>query len=101
VIAHSEDLRSEVKDDELVEAVKTDYRNADLDDPTLALLDYAVKLTKTPASITEQDIERLRQRDWSDQAIHDAAQVTAYFNYINRLADGLGVDLEPGMPPRP
>lgn len=62
-------------------------------------MDYAVKLTRTPASLTEQDIEHLRHLGWTDQAIHDAAQVTAYFNYINRLADGLGVDLEPEMPP--
>ena len=42
-----------------------------------------------------------RVAGWSDRAVHDAAQATAYFNYINRIADGLGVDLEPGMPPRP
>jgi len=57
-----------------------------------------VKLTRTPAAVTEQDVRNLRDSGWSDAAIHDAAQVTAYFNYINRIADGLGVDLEPGMP---
>ncbi len=51
--------------------------------------------------MVEGDIKSLRALGWSDQAIHDAAQATAYFNYINRLADGLGVDLEPEMPPRP
>jgi alkylhydroperoxidase family enzyme len=51
--------------------------------------------------VTQQDIEHLRGLGWTDRAIHDAAQVTAYFNYINRLADGLGVDLERGMPARP
>jgi uncharacterized peroxidase-related enzyme len=101
VIAHAEDLRAEVKDDALVEAIKTDYRNAELDDATRALLDYAIELTAAPASVAEQDVEHLRQLGWSDRAIHDAAQVTAYFNYINRLADGLGVDLERGMPPKP
>ncbi len=82
----------------MVEAVKSDYRNADLDEATRGLLDYAFKLTSAPASVTEQDIAQLRTLGWSDRAIHDAAQVTAYFNYINRLADGLGVDLEKGMP---
>jgi len=91
------DLRAEVKDEALAEAIKTDYRTADLDDATRALLDYAVKLTTEPSSVTEQDVDRLRQLGFSDRAIHDAAQATAYFNYINRIADGLGVDLEVGM----
>lgn len=46
------------------------------------------------------DVEGLRAAGWSDRAIHDAVQVISYFNYINRVADGLGVDLEPGMPER-
>jgi alkylhydroperoxidase family enzyme len=46
-------------------------------------------------------VDALRALGWSDRAIHDAAQVTAYFNYINRIADGLGVDLEPDMPAKP
>jgi alkylhydroperoxidase family enzyme len=40
----------------------------------------------------------LRACGLGDRAIHDATQVIAYFNYINRVADGLGIDLEPGMP---
>jgi alkylhydroperoxidase family enzyme len=47
--------------------------------------------------VTQDDIDKLRKLDLSDQAISDAAQVISYFNYINRIADGLGVDLEPGM----
>jgi alkylhydroperoxidase family enzyme len=50
--------------------------------------------------MAESDIDELRAAGLSDQAIHDAVQVIAYFNYINRIGDGLGVDLEPGMPPR-
>ena len=45
--------------------------------------------------MTKDDVETLRQIGWSDLEIHDAAQVIAYFNYINRIADGLGVDPEP------
>ena len=76
-----------------------DYRAAPLSLVDRALCDYALKLTKAPASIGEADIAALRQAGLSDRAINDAAQVIAYFNYINRVADGLGVDLEPGMPP--
>lgn len=47
--------------------------------------------------MTEADVKRLREVGLSDRAIHDATQVIAYFNYINRIADGLGVDLEQGM----
>ena len=55
---------------------------------------YAEKLTRTPAAITDADIEALRQHSFTDQAIHDATQVISYFNYINRMADGLDVDQE-------
>ena len=62
-----------------------------------ALCDHAVKLTKSPREMTEDDVLRLREAGLSDRAINDATQVIAYFNYINRIADGLGVDLEQGM----
>jgi uncharacterized peroxidase-related enzyme len=65
------------------------------------LLAYAEKLTLSPASVTAGDIQTLRRAGFSDAAIHDAAQVIAYFNYINRVADGLGVDLEAWMPGKP
>lgn len=73
-----------------------DYRQAPLSAPDRALLDFAVKLTKTPAGMTREDVEALRAHGFSDTAIHDAVQVTALFNYYNRLADGLGIDPEPG-----
>ena len=56
---------------------------------------YAAKLTRTPSRITRDDLDALREAGWSDEAIHDAAQIIGYFNYINRIANGLGVDPEP------
>lgn len=44
--------------------------------------------------MAESEVHRLREAGWSDRAVHDATQVVAYFNYINRIADGLGVDPE-------
>jgi uncharacterized peroxidase-related enzyme len=79
--------------------VKRDYRKATLPPKTRAMLDYAVKLTRTPGAMEKADVDALRAVGWDDQAIHDAAQVTAAFNYYNRLADGLGIDLEPDMAP--
>jgi hypothetical protein len=49
----------------------------------------------------EADVEALRALGFDDRAIHEAIQVVAYFNYINRVADAVHVDLEPGMPPYP
>jgi uncharacterized peroxidase-related enzyme len=77
--------------------VKTDYATAPLTPTDRALCDYAAELTRRPWAIAPADIDRLRSVGLSDRAIHDAAQVISYFNYINRIADGLGVDLEPGM----
>ena len=65
----------------------------------MAVLDFAVKLTQTPGDMKPSDVETLRQQGFTDLAIHDVVQVAAYFNYINRIADGLGVDLEPEMEP--
>ena len=49
----------------------------------------------------EEDVRALRAAGFTDSAIHDAIQVVSYFSYINRVADGIHVDLEPGMPPDP
>ena len=72
-----------------------DYRQADLPAPVRALCDYAVKLTRTPAAVGASDAEELRAQGWDDAAIHDAIQVIAYFNYINRVAEGVGIGPEP------
>jgi uncharacterized peroxidase-related enzyme len=60
-----------------------------------ALCDYAVRLTATPAEVGREDADRLRADGWTDKAIHDAIQVISYFNYINRVAEGVGIDPEP------
>ncbi len=59
-----------------------------------ALLLYADKLTAAPATITSADIEALRAEGLDDRAIHDACAIIAYFAFVNRIADGLGVQLE-------
>jgi alkylhydroperoxidase family enzyme len=62
------------------------------------MLGYAIKLTSTPAAMRETDLAPLRAAGLNDAEISHSAQVIAYFNYINRIADGLGVDLEGWMP---
>ncbi len=65
----------------------------------VVMLEYAEKVTRTPAECSSEDVNALRAAGWSDAAVHDAVQVIAYFNYINRIADALGVELESDMPP--
>jgi uncharacterized peroxidase-related enzyme len=72
-----------------------DYRQAGLDPRVRALCDLAVKMTREPASVGAEDIEGLRRLGWSDAGIHDAIQVVSYFNYINRVADAVGIEDEP------
>lgn len=59
-----------------------------------ALLDYADTLTLTPSAVRPDHIERLRDQGLDDRAIHDACAIVAYFAFVNRIADGLGVELE-------
>jgi uncharacterized peroxidase-related enzyme len=70
------------------------WPDADLPESDKAMLDYAAKLTRTPGAMTRADTDRLREHGFGDRAIHDIAQVTAYFAYVNRIADGLGVRLD-------
>lgn len=78
-----------------------DFRQAPLEPVDFALAEYAWRLTRAPWTVTSAHIAALRGEGLSDVAIHDACQAAAYFNYINRIADGLGVDLEDFMPPEP
>jgi uncharacterized protein YciW len=59
------------------------------------MLRYADKLTRTPGRMGRSDLEPLRNAGFSDQDILHIAEVTAYYAYVNRVADGLGVELEP------
>lgn len=88
------DLRAEVADDEMVDRVAVDWTDAGLDEPTHALVVFAEKLTRSPSEVDTGDIEALRAAGHDDAAISSCVQVVSYFNYINRIAEGLGVELE-------
>ena len=83
------------EDDQLADKLAKDYATARISQAEVAMLDYAAKLTREPWTIVEADIQALRQSGFSDRAILDINQVTGYYAYVNRLADGLGVTLEP------
>ena len=71
----------------------------DLSPADRALCDYAAKLTLAPGEVGEADVMGLRDEGFSEEAVTIAVQVIGYFNYINRVADGLGVDPEEWMSP--
>ena len=60
----------------------------------MAMLDYASKLTERPTDMNWKDVERLRDVGYTDRGILDINQIVSYFAYVNRVADGLGVELE-------
>lgn len=62
------------------------------------MLDYVEKLTVNPWEVSEQDLDALRQADFSERDILDINEVAAYYAYVNRIADGLGVSLESWIP---
>lgn len=74
--------------------IETDYCLAPLAPADRGMLDYAAKLTRAPWEMTEGDVRQLRACGFSDRAILDIAQVVAYYAYVNRIADGLGLSLE-------
>ena len=71
-----------------------DYTQAKVDAANRAMLDYTAKLTRRPAAVTPDDLDRLRAVGFSDQAILQINLIASWFNYINRVADGLGVGKE-------
>lgn len=79
---------------DLVSALGSDYRQVSLTSADRAMLDYAVKLTEAPATINRGDVDQLRSAGFDDRAIHDICAITAYFAFVNRIADGLGVEME-------
>lgn len=72
---------------------------AALSDADRALCDFAVRLTRVPSAVTAADVDGLRAHGFRDDQITVAVQVIGYFNYINRVAEGLGVDAEAWMTP--
>ena len=90
---------SDTAADTFVHAVARDWRQAELSDADRALCSYAEKLTRSQRDMGPIDIEALREHGFDDVAIHDATQVIAYFNYITRVADGLGVEPEDFIEP--
>jgi len=81
-------------DQALIEALKKDYTTAPVTAQERVMLDYVVKLTKDATKIWKDDHDRLRAAGFDDKAILQITLIASWFNYINRVADALGVGRE-------
>ena len=89
--SHGYAVRVLLGDPVTAERIVFDYHRAGLDARTLAMLDYAVKITKRPAECGLEDVEHLRKHGWCDEDIWDIAEIAAMYNYTNRLASATGM----------
>lgn len=78
-------------DDDLIEALRADYKTAPITEAERVMLDYVVQLTKDAVKITPEYHERLRGAGFDDKAILQITLIASWFNYINRVADALGI----------
>lgn len=94
-VAHHETaLRHIAGHQDVLKRIADDYESAPLTKREKAILDYANKLTRTPYKIVQDDIVNLRLMKLNDLAIFQINQIVSYFNYVNRIVFGLGVELE-------
>ena len=78
-------------DENLVKALQNDYKTAPISEQDREMLDYATQLTRDATRLSRQNHERLRASGFNDQAILQITLIASWFNYINRVADALGV----------
>ena len=89
-------LRQHSDDPQLASHIMHDYTKADLDPETRGMLDFAMKLTREPANMSEADVKVLRALGLTDEQILSVVLITCTFNLMTRLADGLGVQVPEG-----
>ena len=95
-MAHGGFLRQHSGDPELASHIMHDYTKAGLDPMTRGMLDFATKLTREPSSMTRADVEGLRNLGLSDEQVLSTVLITCLFNFMTRLADGLGGEVPEG-----
>ena len=92
--SHAEFLRRVTLDGDLVEQLRKDYKTAPITDAERVMCDYVVKLTRDATQVLPDDHTRLRAAGFNDTAILQITLIASWFNYINRVADALGVGRE-------
>ncbi|HEV2949865.1 MAG TPA: hypothetical protein VGX70_20980 [Gemmataceae bacterium] len=99
--SHAEFLRLVSLDEKFAAALRRDYHQADLSKQDRAMLDYVAQITRDATKISARDLDELRAAGFDDRAILQINLIASWFNYINRVADGLGVGREPVGPRQP
>jgi uncharacterized peroxidase-related enzyme len=94
VESHAEFLRRVTLDGDLIEALRTDYENAPITEAERVMCDYVIQLTKDAVKIHPGHHEKLRAVGFDDTAILQITLIASWFNYINRVADALGIGRE-------
>jgi uncharacterized peroxidase-related enzyme len=94
VESHAEFLRRVTLDDGLIEALRTDYENAPITEAERVMCDYVIQLTKDAVKIHPGYHEKLRAVGFDDRGILQITLIASWFNYINRVADALGIGRE-------
>ena len=89
---HAEALNHYWKNEEKIQKLKKDYQSVDISDKKNKMLDYVFKLTKTPNDVKKADVEILQKSGFSDKNILNFNLVTSYFNFVNRITLGFGVE---------
>jgi len=93
-LAHAAALRNADPGSQLAEQVGDDYHNANLTPKQVAMLEFAESLTVDPGNTKAEYVEELKAFGWADEDIVDIVHITCLFNYMDRLADGLGAELD-------
>ena len=92
-MTHAGFLLRQSDDAQLVSDILHDYTAADLSEADLVMLDFALKLTLNPSSVAKNDVEALRDAGYEDSEVLSIVLTTCLINFMNRLADGLGIDV--------
>jgi uncharacterized peroxidase-related enzyme len=92
---HRDSLFQLTKNNSLCDTVVSDFANADVGEKDVAMMTFADRLTREPGAMKQGDVQSLRDAGFKDAEILDVVQVAAYYNFVNRIANGLGVELEP------
>ncbi|MDE0089544.1 MAG: peroxidase [Candidatus Poribacteria bacterium] len=87
-------MRDQLTDKRIATQIASDFRTADIDDVTKAILEFAVKVTETAHTVTPEDLNKLRDFGLTDEALFAIVEVVGFFSYVNRIADAFGIELD-------